>query len=177
MDIIHPERKATAGEQSTQLALTTASRMLPAAAVWIRVAFGLWLLIHEAILEKLFTWTPKTLPTIFATFAKNHAAYGFYKFFLLNVAIPNAEFFRTLITTWEIVFAICLILGLGLRVLIPFQIFANINYILAKTYPSPAAHLDRLAIIILVTMFLLSAGRYYGLDGYLRRRFPRLSWL
>jgi len=61
--------------------------------------------------------------------------------------------------------------------LIPFQIFANLNYMLAKTYGSGNANLDRVTIIILVTMFLISPGRYYGLDGFLRRRFPHLAWL
>ncbi len=144
--------------------------------VFMRLAFGGWLLYHEAW-EKLTTWTPKTLPTIFAVFAKNPHAYGFYKAFLLNVAAPNAGFLRGLITGWELVFAIALIFGFAVRVLVPFQIFANLNYLLAKTYGSGTANLDRLTIIILVSMFLISAGRYYGADAYLRRRFPRLSWL
>jgi uncharacterized membrane protein YphA (DoxX/SURF4 family) len=117
------------------------------------------------------------LPAVFGKFAKNPHAYGFYKSFLLNVALPNAGFLRGLITGWELLFATALILGIGLRVVIPFQIFANLNYILAKTYGSGDANLDRLTIIILVTMFLISPGRYYGPDGCLRRRFPQLSWL
>ncbi len=144
--------------------------------VFMRVAFGGWLLYHEAW-EKLTTWTPKTLPAVFGTFAKNPHAYGFYKSFLLNVALPNAGFLRSLITGWELLFAIALILGIGLRVLIPFQIFANLNYMLAKTYGSGNANIDRLTIIILVAMFLFSAGRYYGADGFLRERFRHLAWL
>jgi hypothetical protein len=73
---------------------------------------------------------------------------------------------RGLIPGWELHIAIALIVGIGLRVLIPLQIFANLNYILAKTYGSGNANLDRLTIIILVTMFLISPGRYYGLDGF-----------
>jgi len=34
---------------------------------------------------------------------------------------------RGLIPGWERLFAIALIVGIGLRVLIPFQIFANLN--------------------------------------------------
>ncbi len=173
MNAARTVRSSMTGEQSAQ---PTSTLAITSAVVFMRVAFGLWLLYHEA-LEKLFTWTGSTLPMVFGLFAKNPEAYGFYVAFLKNVAIPNAGFFSTLVPYWELTFSICLILGLGLRVLIPFQIFANINYILAKTYPSGAANIDRLTIIILVTMFIISAGRYYGLDGYLRRRFPRLSWL
>jgi uncharacterized membrane protein YphA (DoxX/SURF4 family) len=75
------------------------------------------------------------------------------------------------------VFALCMLVGLGVRVLAPIQVFANLNYILAKTYSAPAANIDRLTIMILVVLFLVGAGRYYGLDGALRRRFLRLSWL
>ncbi len=57
------------------------------------------------------------------------------------------------------------------------QIFANLNYMLGKTLASLTADLDKLTIIVLIALLMLSAGRYYGLDGYLRRRFSRLSWL
>lgn len=79
--------------------------------------------------------------------------------------------------SWEFVLGLCLLLGLGIRIVSPLQIFANINYILGKTYASGAANLDRLTIIILVTLFLVSGGREYGLDGLLRKRFPKLKWL
>ncbi len=162
--------------QATVDRAALASGATIAAIVFARVAFGAWLLIFEAW-EKITTWNAHTLPTIFGIFTKSPLAYGFYKSFLLNMALPNAAFLRGLITGWETVFALCLIIGLGLRVLIPLQLFANLNYILAKTWGTGGANLDRLTIIILVTMFLVSAGRYYGLDGYLRRRFPRLHWL
>jgi hypothetical protein len=42
--------------------------------------------------------------------------------------------------------------GLGVRALAPIQVFANLNYILAKTYSSPAANIDRLTIMILVVL-------------------------
>jgi thiosulfate dehydrogenase [quinone] large subunit len=109
--------------------------------------------------------------------AENPQGYGFYKSFLLNFALPNASFFTHLVTSWEFVLGICLVLGLGIRIVAPLQIFANVNYILGKTYASGGANLDRLTIIILVTLFLVSAGREYGLDGWLRKRLPKLKWL
>jgi hypothetical protein len=48
---------------------------------------------------------------------------------------------------------------------------------IAKTYLSGGGNLDRVTIIILATLFLVSAGRYWGVDGELRRRYPRLRWL
>ncbi len=171
MEAIRSMTSAT-GARTQDSAMATG--MVAYGIVFLRVAVGLFFLIQEAYLEKLFTWTDKTLPTIFATWAKNPHGYAFYQSFLTNVAIPNAEFFRYLVPSWEVTFGICLILGLGLRVLIPFQIFANLNYMLGKTLASPSADLDKLTIIVLIALFMISAGRYYGLDRYLRRRF---SWL
>jgi len=143
---------------------------------FLRIAFGLWFLYHEAY-EKIHAWTPETLPKLFKMWAENPQGYGFYKSFLLNFAFPNASFFTHLVTSWEFVLGICLVLGLGIRIVAPLQIFANINYILGKTYASGGANLDRLTIIILVTLFLVSAGREYGLDGRLRKKLPKLKWL
>ena len=88
--------------QSGQAGATSA--WLPYAVVFMRLAFGLWLLWHEAI-DKWVAWTPKTLPGIFTSFSKVPGAYPFYVAFLKNVAIPNAGFFAVLVPTWETVFA------------------------------------------------------------------------
>ena len=143
---------------------------------FMRVSFGTWFLYHEAY-EKLHAWNAETLPKVFSMWAQNPQGYGFYKSFLLNFALPHASFFSNLIMSWEFVLSLCLVLGLGIRIVSPLQIFANINYILGKTYASGAANLDRLTSIILVTLFLASGGREYGLDGLLRKRFPKLKWL
>jgi len=152
------------------------SHMMTYGIPFLRIAFGLWFLYHEAY-EKIHAWTPETLPKLFKMWGENPQGYGFYKSFLLNFALPNASFFTHLVTSWEFVLGICLVLGLGIRIIAPLQIFANINYILGKTYASGGANLDRLAIIILVTLFLVSAGREYGLDGWLRKKYPKLVWL
>src|SRR5260370_20347463 len=126
-------RQSVAGTSAARTEATTVPKNVAYAAVFLRVALGVWFLLHEFFLEKISTWTAKTLPGTFATWIKNPAGYGFYQSFLHNVALPNAEFFRTFITSWEFIFGICLILGLGLRVLVPLQIFANLNYIMVKT--------------------------------------------
>lgn len=175
MEAIRSTRQA-AVERAQDSSIATG--MVAYGIIFLRVAVGLFFLVQEDILEKFSTWTSRTLPTVFAIWIKNPHGYGFYQSFLMNVALPHAEFFRFLVTYWEVAFAVCLILGLGLRVLIPLQIFANLNYMLGKTLASPSADLDKITVIVLIAIFLLSAGRYYGLDGYLRRRFPRqLSWL
>jgi uncharacterized membrane protein YphA (DoxX/SURF4 family) len=145
--------------------------------VVMRVLFGAWFLWHEA-LDKHFAWTtPRPMVAIVAPGVRNPGVPDFYRAFLGDVVIPNANVFRLLVMNWELVFSICVILGLGIRVLPLFQIFANLNYIVLKTYASPAANTDRLVIIIMLTLVIVGAGRYYGVDAYLRRRFRSLRWL
>jgi uncharacterized membrane protein YphA (DoxX/SURF4 family) len=92
--------------------------------------------------------------------------------------LPHAAGFRVFLVSWEITLGVCLLLGLGVRIVTVLQMFANLNYILSKSYLSGGANLDRLALIILITLCIASAGRYFGVDGWLRARYPRaLSWL
>lgn len=157
-------------------ALTSAGSLVHAI-VFARVAFGAWFLYHEVYYEKISHWTSQTLPMSWNNSIKNPDVAHWYKSFLMNL-LPHAAGFRVFLTTWEIVFGICLILGLGIRIVTILQMFANLNYILSKSYLSGGANLDRLALIILITLCIASAGRYFGVDGWLKERYPRaLVWL
>lgn len=148
------------------------------AVVFARVAFGLWFLYHEVYYEKISHWTSQTLTTSWNNSIKNPDVAHWYKSFLMNMMLPHAAGFRVFLTSWEIIFGICLVLGLGIRIVTILQMFANLNYILSKSYLSGGANLDRLALIILIMLCIASAGRYLGVDGWLKQRYPRaLSWL
>lgn len=142
----------------------------------MRLALGFWFLYHEAW-EKIQNWNAAGFAGLIERWIQSPNGYPWYQALLRDVVLPNSEFFRYLVTYGEFTLAICLILGLGLRVVIPFQVFGLINFILAKTYASGAANLDRVTLICLVGLWLISAGRAYGLDGWLRRRFAALRWL
>jgi uncharacterized membrane protein YphA (DoxX/SURF4 family) len=147
------------------------------AIVFARVAFGAWFLYHEVYYEKVSHWTAQTLPISWNNSIRNPDVAHWYKTILMHLQ-PHAAGFRVFLTTWEIIFGICLILGLGIRVVTILQMFANLNYILSKSYLSGGANLDRLALIILITLCIASAGRYFGVDGWLKQRYPRaLTWL
>jgi uncharacterized membrane protein YphA (DoxX/SURF4 family) len=154
-----------------------AAGSLVRAIVFARVAFGAWFLYHEVYYEKISHWTSQTLPTSWNTSIKNPDVAHWYKSFLKDL-LPHAAGFRVFLTTWEIIFGLCLILGLGIRIVTILQMSANLNYILSKSYLSGGANLDRLALIILITLCIASAGRYFGVDDWLKKRYPRaLSWL
>lgn len=144
--------------------------------VFMRVAFGAWFLWRESI-EKFMHWTPETLPRLFNNWIQSPTGYDFYQAFLSNIALPNAGFFTGLVPWWELILSISLILGLAIRITLPLQIFANANFILGKTLMGGGANLDILTVIIAITLILMSAGRYFGIDGRLRNRFPKLRWL
>ncbi|MGI8854729.1 MAG: hypothetical protein ACR2JW_03175 [Thermomicrobiales bacterium] len=154
-----------------------AAGSLVRAIVFARVAFGAWFLYHEVYYEKISHWTSQTLPTSWNNSIKNPDVAHWYKSILTKL-LPHAAGFRVFLTSWEIIFGICLVFGLGIRTVTILQMFANLNYILSKSYLSGGANLDRLALIVLITLCVASAGRYFGLDGWLKERYPRtLAWL
>lgn len=69
MDAGEVEGRTAARRVGVADAVTTAG-MTVYAIVFQRIAFGLWMLYHEAW-EKLHTWTPQTLPRIVGMWAKN----------------------------------------------------------------------------------------------------------
>jgi uncharacterized membrane protein YphA (DoxX/SURF4 family) len=163
--------------------LTPESQALARGVAFARIATGAWFLGHEFYYEKVHSWTSKTLPGQLASWTgkvrspTSAPPYGWYKAILNHVAVPHAQFFRYLITSWELVLGLCLVVGLAVRIVTPVQIFLNLNYMIAKTYLSGGANLDRVTIIVLLGLFLAGAGRYWGVDGVLRRRYARLRWL
>ena len=178
MDVASVGRAVPAPEERTIWRTFVAAGSLVRGIVFARVAFGLWFLYHEVYYEKISHWTSQTLTTAWNNSIKNPDVAHWYKSFLMNTMLPHAAGFRVFLVAWEIILGVCLVLGLGIRIVAFLQIFANVNYVLSKSYLSGGANLDRLACIILLTLIIASAGRYFGLDGWLKERYPRtLSWL
>src|SRR5437660_8690923 len=81
--------------------------------VFLRVAFAAWFLYHEVYYEKISHWTGQTLTTSWNNSIKNPDVAHWYKSILMSL-LPHAGGFRVFLTTWEIVFGVCLVLGLGI---------------------------------------------------------------
>jgi uncharacterized membrane protein YphA (DoxX/SURF4 family) len=145
--------------------------------VLTRVLLGLVFVFRDG-LEKVHTWTtPKPLIRFVTPGIHNAAVPGFYRNFLRDVVVPNADVFRQVVMYSELLFGVCLIIGLGVRIGAALQSFALLNYITVKTFAASGSNSDITMIILLMALFAVGAGRYYGVDGLLRSRFRLLRWL
>ncbi len=98
--------------------------------------------------------------------------------FILQTVVPHSHFFRYLIAFGVIAIGVSLIVGLLVRLSSAFGAFHNLNILFAVALPSGGAQigLNRIFIVLQLMFILASAGRALGVDGILKKRFPK-SWL
>jgi len=98
--------------------------------------------------------------------------------FILNVVIPHNVFFSYLVCYGEVLIGLSLLTGCLVRVASSFGAFHNLNIYLAIAYPAGGSQLalNRLYIVLLLIFVITAAGRSLGLDGWLKKRFPKAWW-
>jgi thiosulfate dehydrogenase (quinone) large subunit len=98
----------------------------------------------------------------------------FYRGFLQDIVLPNAQFFAALITWGELLVGVFLILGLMTRLSAAAALVLTLNYMLAKgAWPWTPSSNDAAFAFISLALMIGSAGRTLGLDSILARRWPR----
>lgn len=105
-------------------------------------------------------------------------ATGPYQQFLQHVVIPHATLFSYLVIAGEVAAGLSLLIGLGSRLGAGIAMFLFLNYMLAKgrLFWSPDSE-DAAVFFSALVVLLGAAGRVWGLDCYLARRWPRgLLW-
>src|SRR5437588_1179199 len=97
-----------------------------------------------------------------------------YLHFVQQVAIPHATLFSYLVMTGEAVAALSLLTGTMTRVGAAIAMFLFLNYMLAKGRMlwSPDSQ-DAAVFFIGLVIFLGRAGRVWGIDAYLAKRWPK----
>src|SRR5574337_731936 len=103
---------------------------------------------------------------------KATGAFGWYKPFLTGAVIPYHQLFAGLITWGMILAGLALLFGLLTRPAALAGIFMTLNFYLAKGGGSPATTSDQAFMAGLLVVFLARAGRSFGLDRWLARRYP-----
>ena len=95
--------------------------------------------------------------------------------FIINFVVPNAEAFSRLIAFGELAIGLALITGCLVRVASSFAAFQNLNIYLAIAIPNASAQVgfNRTLIVMHVIFVAASAGRCLGIDGLLKKKFPR----
>jgi uncharacterized membrane protein YphA (DoxX/SURF4 family) len=98
-----------------------------------------------------------------------------YRHFLQQVVIPHATLFSYLVMAGELSAGLSLLFGLGTRVGAAIAMFLFLNYMLAKgrLFWSPDSE-DAAVFFSALVCLLGAAGRVWGIDAYLARRWPRV---
>jgi uncharacterized membrane protein YphA (DoxX/SURF4 family) len=100
-------------------------------------------------------------------------ASGPYRYFLQHMVIPHATIFSYLIIAGEIVAGLSLLFGLGTRLGSAIAMFLFLNYLFAKgrLFWSPDSE-DAAVFFSAMVCLLGAAGRVWGVDAYLAKRWP-----
>jgi len=96
-----------------------------------------------------------------------------YLHFVQDVVIPHATLFSYLVMTGEAVAAVSLLTGTMTRVGAAVAMFLFLNYMLAegRMFWSPDSE-DAAVFFIALVVFFARAGRVWGIDAYLAKRWP-----
>jgi thiosulfate dehydrogenase (quinone) large subunit len=98
----------------------------------------------------------------------------FYQGFLQDVVLPNAQLFAALVTWGELLVGLLLILGLMTRLSAAAALLLTLNYMFAKgAWPWTSSSSDAAFAAISLALMIGAAGRTFGLDSMLAKRWPR----
>lgn len=100
--------------------------------------------------------------------------YGWYQNLLNFVVVPHSAAFRTLVVIAEIYVGIALVLGFTTRLATLVALFLLLNYLCAKGALPWGPGIDQSDIILALLILLSDAGRTFGVDKLIARRFPKL---
>ena len=97
-----------------------------------------------------------------------------YRSLLVDVVFPHINFFAPAVTIAEITVGICLVTGTLTRAAAVLGAFLTLNYMLMKGSTIWMPSNDPVFILGSLTVAAGAAGRAFGIDYFLHRRFPRL---
>jgi thiosulfate dehydrogenase [quinone] large subunit len=97
----------------------------------------------------------------------------FYQEFLRRVVLPNPTLFSALVTWGELLVGITLVLGLATRLSAAMALVLTVNYMFAKGawFWIPSSN-DAAFAALSVALLIGAAGRTFGLDAILAKRWP-----
>ena len=140
---------------------------------FLRIYLGVILLI--TVLGKLTRDTPFAAEMLgFLGGVGRRGAFGWYIAFVQQVVVPHASLFSYLVMAGELFAGISLLTGTLTRVGAAVAMFLFLNYMLAKArlFWSPDSE-DAAVFFIALVVFLSRAGRVWGIDSILAKRWPR----
>ncbi|HXH40328.1 MAG TPA: DoxX family protein [Thermoanaerobaculia bacterium] len=143
----------------------------------LRLHLGVILLITD--LGKLFRDEPFSKEMLdFVGYSLRRPGFGAYHQFLRSVVVPHATLFSVLVMAGELVAGILLLTGTMTRLGAAIAMLLFLNYMWAKGrwFWSPDSE-DAAVFFSALVVLLGAAGRVFGVDAILARRWPRvLLW-
>jgi len=103
---------------------------------------------------------------------------AWHRAFIQGFVIPHAHLFSYLSAFGEIAIGTSLVVGCLVRISSIFGAFYNFNILFSVAYAAGGGtvNYNRLLVLLHLIFVSSSAGRALGVDGILKRRFPR-TWL
>jgi len=148
--------------------------MIPRALVVIlRLHLGVILLLTDA--GKLTRDQPFSVEMLaFLQHAMRNASAP-YRAFVEHAVIPHATTFSVLVLAGELVAGLSLLFGIATRAGAAIAMLLFVNYMLAKgrMFWSPDSE-DAAVFFSALVVGLAAAGRSFGVDAFLHRRWPRV---
>jgi thiosulfate dehydrogenase [quinone] large subunit len=142
----------------------------------LRIYLGVILFI--TVLGKLTRDQPFSTEMLgFLSGVVRRGALPWYTAFIQEVVVPHASLFSCLVMTGELLAAVSLLTGSLTRLGALVAMFLFLNFMLSKgrMFWSPDSQ-DAAVFFIALVVFLGRAGRVWGVDALLARRWPR-AWL
>jgi uncharacterized membrane protein YphA (DoxX/SURF4 family) len=154
----------------------------------LRIVVGLWFV--KSLFTKLtivLAWgflpvpaaTPRwigVMPKLLARYAADDPI-GWYRSFLLDTVIPNSHVFAHLTALGEVAVGLSLTLGVVTVLGAFFGFFQVLFYALAVQHMSSGQQGFHVMLgAMMIAFFFARAGRCWGIDSWLVRRYPRSFW-
>ncbi|MDI6783065.1 MAG: TQO small subunit DoxD [bacterium] len=113
------------------------------------------------------------LLTIFNDWVQ-HVPNAWYKNFLLEYAMPHSTIFSYLVVYGEILVGLALVFGVMTRLSVLLAMIMNLNYHLASGWrPGSGALINKIFLACEIVILLSAAGRSFGIDRILHKKYPR----
>lgn len=158
------------------------------ALVMLRVVVGLWFLkslFTKVTIALAWGFVPvpaangrwlAVMPKLLAKYAADNPI-GWYRDFLLHTVLPNAHIFGHLTALGEAAVGLSLTFGFLTALGASCGLLQVVFYGLAVQHMSSGQQGFHVMLFFMMLAFVLTrAGRYWGVDAWLLRRYPR-SWL
>ena len=166
------DESAARGESVVDAFLTARGPYVAA----FRIVLGYFFL--KAGLGKIMATVPfsEQLPKMFAGWLQSNP-FPWYKAFIATVALPHSDVFAFLVPYGETAVGACMILGLATGIACFFGLVMSANYYCASQHMSAATSgITMLCSFGFLLMWALRAGRYFGLDHFVRK-YVKIEWL